>query len=214
MKIVAVMPIKLVNERCPGKNIRLLGGKPLLRYELDSLLQTGLCDEIYVYCSDDAVVNYLPDSVIYLKRPKELDSPTSNFSQIFESFMGVVNADIYVYAHATAPYIKTETIQQCIDMVRSGKYDSAFCAEKLQDYLWKNGEPINFDATCVPRTQDLEPIYKETSGVYVFKKYVFEKFHRRVGITPFIKEVTLKEAIDIDTQEDFRIAEMFVNKLV
>ena len=42
MKVVAIMPIKLHNERCPGKNTRLLGVKPLLQYELDALKETGL----------------------------------------------------------------------------------------------------------------------------------------------------------------------------
>lgn len=44
MKVVAIMPIKLKNERCPGKNTRMLGGKPLLQYELDNLKKTELCD--------------------------------------------------------------------------------------------------------------------------------------------------------------------------
>ena len=85
------------------------------------------------------------------------------------------DADIYVYAHATAPYITVQTMQQCIEAVQSGKYDSAFCAVKIQDYLWQDGEPLNFDAANVPRSQDLKPIYRETSGVYVFTKEVFEK---------------------------------------
>lgn len=205
------MPIKLNNERCPGKNIRLLGGKPLLQHELDNLKATGLCDSIYVYCSDETIVPALPEGVNFIKRPKELDLPTSNFSQIFTCFMNTVDADIYVYAHATAPFISIETMKQCIEAVTSGEYDSAFCAEKLQDYLWQDGEPLNFDATNVPRTQDLKPIYKETSGVYVFKKEVFEKYHQRIGIKPFIKEVTFKEAVDIDNPEDFNLAEIMMN---
>ena len=211
MKIVAIMPIKLKNERCPGKNTRLLGGKPLLQYELDSLKATGLCDSINVFCSDSAVVSVLPEGVKFMQRPKELDLPTSNFSQIFTCFMNTIEADIYVYAHATAPFVSVETMKQCIDAVKSGEYDSAFCAIKLQDYLWKNGKPLNFDATNVPRTQDLEVIYQETSGIYVFKKEVFEKLHRRIGIKPFIKEVTFKEAVDIDNPEDFDLAEILVN---
>ena len=210
MKIVAIMPIKLNNERCPGKNIRLLGGKPLLQHELDNLKATGLCDSIYVYCSDETIVPALPEGVNFIKRPKELDLPTSNFSQIFTCFMNTVDADIYVYAHATAPFISIDTMKQCIEAVKSGEYDSAFCAEKLQDYLWQDGEPLNFDATNIPRTQDLKSIYKETSGVYVFKKEVFEKYHRRIGIKPFIKEVTFKEAVDIDNPEDFDLAEVMM----
>lgn len=211
MKIVAIMPIKLKNERCPGKNTRMLGSKPLLQYELDSLKETGLCDSINVYCSSEDVVPYLPDGVNFVKRPEVLDLPTSNFSQIFETFMGEIDADIYVYAHATAPFIKKETMEQCINAVKSGEYDSAFCALKLQDYLWQNGEPLNFDATNVPRTQDLTPIYQETSGVYVFTKDVFRNKHRRIGDKPYVSEVSFKEAVDIDNPEDFLLAEKIVD---
>lgn len=211
MRIVAVMPIKLKNERCPGKNIRMLGSKPLLQYELESLKETCLCDEINVFCSDVAVVPYLPEGVNFLPRPKELDLPTSNFTQIFSCFMAERDADIYVYAHATAPFVTVETMKQCIEAVKSGKNDSAFCAVKLQDYLWKDGKPLNFDATNVPRTQDLEPIYQETSGVYAFTKEVYEKYKRRIGMKPFIKEVSFREAVDIDSPEDFDLAEVMLN---
>lgn len=211
MKIVAIMPIKLNNERCPGKNTRMLGKKPLLQYELDSLLQTGMLDSVNVFCSSEDVVPFLPEGVNFVKRSEELDLPTSNFTQIFTAFMNECDSDIYVYAHATAPFITVETMKECIEAVKSGKYDSAFCAVKLQDYLWKNGEPLNFDATNVPRTQDLEPIYQETSGVYVFTKEVFEKHHRRIGMNPFIKEVSFKESVDIDNPEDFDLAEALVN---
>ncbi len=214
MKIVAIMPIKLKNERCAGKNTRLLGDKPLLQYELDSLKRTGLCDSINVYCSDDAVVPFLPEDVYFIKRPKILDLPTSNFTQIFTCFMNVIDADIYVYAHATAPFITVETMTQCINAVISGEFDSAFCALKLLDYLWQDGEPLNFDATNLPRTQDLKPIYQETSGVYVFTKEVFLKFKRRIGVKPFIKEVSFKEAIDIDNPEDFNLAQVMLNVIM
>ena len=133
--IVAVMPIKLTNERCPGKNTRTLGNKPLLQHELDNLKATGLCDSINVFCSSEQVIPYLPSGVNFVKRPKHLDLPTSNFTQIFSLFMERNDADIYVYAHATAPFITVDTMRQCIEAVKSGEYDSAFCAIKLQDYL-------------------------------------------------------------------------------
>lgn len=211
MKVVAIMPIKLKNERCPGKNTRLLGTKPLLQYELDNLIATHLCDSVNVYCSDEAVIPYLPQHVNFIKRPEVLDLPTSNFTQIFDSFMTAVDADIYVYAHATAPFITVQTMVECIEAVKSGKFDSAFCAVKLQDYLWKNGEPLNFDASNLPRTQDLEPIYQETSGVYVFTKAVYETYRRRIGKNPYIKEVSFKESVDIDEPEDFELADALVD---
>jgi CMP-N-acetylneuraminic acid synthetase len=211
MKIVAIMPIKLKNERCPGKNTRILGNKPLMQYELDNLKKTSLCDDINVFCSSEDVIPFIPEGVKFIKRPDYLDLPTSNFNQIFSCFMEQIDAEIYVYAHATAPFITVETMRQCIEAVKSGEYDSAFCAVKLQDYLWQDGEPLNFDSSNLPRTQDLKPIYQETSGVYVFTREVFQKYHRRVGIKPFIKEVSFKEAVDIDNPEDFELAEVLVD---
>ncbi len=211
MKTVAIMPIKLNNERLPGKNTKILGNKPLLQYELDNLIATKLCDSIYVYCSSEQIKTYLPKGVDLLKRPEFLDLPTSNFTQIFENFMKEIDADVYVYAHATAPFINVETMEECIKAVKSGEYDSAFCASKIQDYLWLDNKPMNFDATNLPRSQDLKPIYRETSGVYVFTKNVFIKLKRRIGIKPFIKEVSYKEAVDINNLEDFDLAEALVN---
>lgn len=211
MKVIAVMPIKLNNERLPGKNTMFLGEKPLLQHQLLAMQQTGLADEIYVYCSDEAVCPYLPDGIRFLKRPAELDLPSSNFTQIFSAFSSIVPAEIYVYVHATAPFITQRTMIECIQAVCSKEYDSAFCAVKIQDFLWKGGEPLNFDAANIPRSQDLEPIYRETSGVYVFTRGVFETYHRRIGKKPFIKEVSFKEAVDINNPEDFRLAEAMVN---
>ncbi len=211
MKTIAIMPIKLNNERLPGKNTMLLNGKPLLQHQLIAVCETKLIDDVFVYCSNEAICKYLPFGASFLKRPEELDLPTSNFTQIFGTFAKSVPADIYVYVHATAPFISVETIAECINAVKSGEYDSAFCATKIQDFLWKDGEPLNFDAQNIPRSQDIEPIYRETSGVYVFTKEVFEKYRRRIGKKPFIKEVSFKEAVDINNPEDFRLAEAMAN---
>lgn len=211
MKTVAVIPIKTDNERLPGKNTKLLGDKPLIYYIQRNLLSAAGIDEIYVYCSDITIRDYLLPGVKFLQRDPVLDLPTSNFTQIFSAFMAEKDADIYLYAHATAPYVKTETIEECLDAVKSGKYDSAFCASKIQDYLWKDGNPLNFDAADLPRSQDIEPIYRETSGVYVFTKYVFDTLHRRVGNSPYIKEVSLREAVDINNPEDFLLAEKLLD---
>ena len=87
--------------------------------------------------------------------------------------MKIVDAEIYVNAHTTSPFAKPETIEECVDMVASGKYDSAFCAERLKTFMWQDGNPINFDPDNFPRTQDLPLIYGETSIAYVFTKDSF-----------------------------------------
>lgn len=210
-KLVAIMPIKLQNERLPGKNTKSLGDKPLIQYALESLEQVEEIDEIYVFCSDKEIKQYLTPKVRFLERPKVLDAPTSNFSQIFEAFMKCVSADIYLYAHATAPFITPKTIRKVLHNVSEGGYDSSFTAEKIQDYLWMDNKPLNFDATNVPRSQDIPPIYRETSGVYAYTKEVFEKYHSRIGGYACPVEVSMKECVDINYPDDFKLAEVFLN---
>ena len=154
-KITAVVPIKLNNERVPGKNTKILGGRPMISYILQALLDCNRCDEIYVYCSQESIIPYLPDGVKFKKRPENLDLPTANFTQIFEQVLVDLPSDIYVYAHATAPFLKADTIRECIQAVADGPYDSSFTATKIQDFLWMNGKPLNFDACNLPRSQDL-----------------------------------------------------------
>lgn len=205
------MPIKLNNERLPGKNTKLLGDIPLIQYQLKALEESGEFDSINVYCSSEEIRNFLPDGVTFVKRPEYLDLPSSNFNQIFTSFIDEVDSDIYVYAHATAPFVSVDTIKECVEAVKSGKYDSAFCAVKIQDYLWFEGKPMNFDATNLPRSQDLKPIFRETSGVYVIPKEMYQKYGRRVGEQPYIKEVSFKESVDINNPEDFSLAQALLH---
>ena len=205
------MPIKLNNERLPGKNTKLLGNKPLIQYQLKALEKSGQFESINVYCSSATITDYLLESSTYVERPNYLDLPTSNFNQIFSEFITTIDADIYVYAHATAPFIKVDTIVECVEAVKNGKYDSAFCAVRIQDYLWSDGQPMNFDASNLPRSQDLKPMYRETSGVYVIPKSTYQQYGRRIGMNPFIKEVTFKESVDINNPEDFDLAEALLN---
>ena len=210
MKVVAIVPIKLINERLPNKNTRNLGGDPLIYYCQRELKQVVGLDAIYVYCSSNEIQSFLLPGVKLMIRDQRLDSKSTNFTQIFMSFRNEVEADIYVYAHATAPFITAATIQTELDAVVSGKYDSAFCAERIQDYLWQEGKPLNFNPENIPRSQDLPTIYRETSGAYVFRKEIFDNMKRRVGANPYVHEVTKKEAVDINTETDFRLAELFL----
>jgi len=211
MKIIAVVPIKLNNERLPSKNTKLLNGKPLLLYCLETLLSVDEIDVCYVYCSNEKIKALLPSRVAFLKRSPELDLPASNFSKIFAEFSSEVKADIYVYAHATAPFVRAQTIKREINAVLGGEYDSAFCAERIQDYLWLNGDAVNFDPVNIPRSQDLPIVYRETSGVYVFTRTVFDIRHSRIGVNPLIVEVGRREAVDINTMNDFYFAEIMLN---
>lgn len=207
MKVVAMIPIKLNNERVPGKNIKKFeDGTPLMSLIQKACLGAKKVDEVYVYCSNGDVKDYVEPGVKYLERPGFLDSSAVNCNDIIREFMKEVHADIYVVSHATGPFTKSESIDECVEAVASGEYDSAFLARKLQEFLWQNGTAMNFDIQNFPRTQDLTPIYSEAPGAYVFTKETFVKYDRRVGIHPFIKEISEIESRDIDYPDDFDIA--------
>ena len=86
-----------------------------------------------------------------------------------------------------------------------------FVQQRYKTFYGKIDKPLNFDSKNLPRSQDIEPIYRETSGVYVFTKEVFNKLNQRIGEHPFIKEVGYKEAIDINEEADFKLAEAMLN---
>lgn len=207
MKTVVLLPIKLNNQRVPGKNIkRFSDGTPLMALIQQACLRSQKVDEIYVYCSNPDVKEYILPGVKYLQRPDFLDTDQANSNDIIREFIKTVDADIYVETHATGPFTTAESIDACIEAVASGNYDSAFLAKKIQEFLWQDGTAMNFDIQHFPRTQDLKPIYSEAPGAYVFTRETFEKYDRRVGMKPYIHEISEIESRDIDYPEDFEIA--------
>ncbi len=214
MKTAAVVPMKLNNRRLPQKNIKAFtNGEPLCRYILSTLLKVEGIDEVYVYCSDEVIKNYIPEGVKYLKRSASLDLDTTKMNEVLECFARDVPADVYVMTHTTAPFISAESISKGLRAVLSGDYDSSFAVKKLQDFLWQDGKPFNYQLDNIPRTQDLPPFYEETSGFYIYRSEIIDHMHRRIGNTPYLVEVGEIEAIDIDEPEDFEIADAVYNKL-
>lgn len=207
MKVASYIPIKLNNQRTPGKNLKQFDdGTPLCKFMFDTISKVRGIDERYCFCSDEIIKNYLPANVFFLERSKSLDTSETQCHEIISSFLSKVDADIIVLTHVTCPFIRTETIEKCIDAVKNGGYDSAFSAEKMQDFLWMDGKAINFNPAYAVKTQDLPIVYKESVGCYVFKKEMFLESNRKVGFNPFIVEASKIETIDIDYPEDFELA--------
>lgn len=216
MKTVAFIPIKMNNERTPGKNTkRFYNGKCILEIIQETLMKVKGLVEVYVFCSNDAIKEYIIDGVKFLKRPEFLDTKTATPNDIINEFMKLVDADIYMVSHATSPFVSVEHFEECINAVVSGEYDSSFTAEKIQKLLWTNDNtPFNFDPENVPRTQDLEPIFDEVSAAYVFAKKTFLKYNRRIGINPHLTIVSGVECVDIDYPEDLQIAEAVYKEII
>ena len=213
MKVVSFIPIKLNNQRLPGKNLLPLNGRPTCEYIFDTINSIDDIHEKYVYCSDELIKKYMPAGLTFLKRGTYLDGFQIKGLEIIDSFIKDVDADIYVLTHVTQPFTKPESIRKALEKVIGGEYDSAFSAVMLQDYMWMNGKPFNYDVKDIPRSQDLKPIYMETGAFFIFRKEVFTKLGQRIGNNPFIYVIDRFEAVDIDTREDFLFAQVVAKYL-
>lgn len=208
MKTVAFVPIRLNSQRVAGKNLRLLAGEPLMCHILRTLTCVEAIDEVYVFCSDETIRPLLPTGVRFLRRSEELDRDTTLGGEIYDSFTTQVEADLYILAHATSPFIRAETIGEALLKVTSGQHDSAFSAEKIQTFAWYEGQPLNYSLDNIPRTQTIEPVYIETSAFFIFSRAMWCERRRRIGDRPYMAVTDRIEGLDIDYPEDFAMAEL------
>lgn len=212
MRTVAFITIRLNSQRLPNKNILPLGDHPLSWYICNTLLHCHTIDEIYIYCSEERIMDYIPQDprLIFRRRERWLDGDQIRAQDTYQAFVSEVDADIYVAALTTAPFIKAGSIDIGVSKVQSGEYDSAFSAQKIQTFAWYQGNPLNYSPESIPRTQDIDPILVETSGFFAFTKSLWMDHKRRIGFKPYIQIVDDIEAVDIDTREDFELAKLMM----
>ena len=95
-KVVSMIPIKLNSERVKDKNIRpFFDGKPLVHFISEAVSNSKYIDESYVYCSDERIEKYIPNTVRFLKRPSFFDANTYKCNDIIREFMKEIDSDIF-----------------------------------------------------------------------------------------------------------------------
>ena len=213
MSIAGFITIKMNSQRLPNKNILDLGGHPMCSYILNTLLSTDRLNSVSVFCSSDRIMRYVPDGVNLVLRDAALDADEVKGLDLFQAFARTIEADYYLLGHATAPFMTSRSVEAAISAVESGVYDSAFTAQRIQTYSWFGQSPINYNPVDMARTQDIQPILVESSGIYLFSRDLILNHRRRIGDRPFIVEVGHPECIDVDTLADFRLAEKFADQL-
>ena len=210
MKIACFIPIKGNSKRVLKKNTRLLGSKPLFRYALDTIIESKVFDDVYVDTDSDDVKRYcINNSINVIDRDPELAKDTANGNHLLEHWINIKpDYDFYFQIFITAPFIKIETIQDCVSIVQEkSDYDSVFTGCEEYVWYWFDNKPINYNPKVLPRTQDSQPIVKETTSLYGISKENFLKNKSRVGDNPKIYMVDRIEGVDIDTELDFSLAE-------
>lgn len=214
VRIVGLIPARLGTDKVPFQNIKELGGLPLVNYTVRAMNKVKSIDDIVLFASESTICNHISQGLRYryVQRPAYLDTSNAHIQNIIKEFLKTDKADIIVLWHITSPFLRPATIIDCIEKVKSAEYDSAFTALEIKKFCWFKGKPLNYSLDKpTPRTQDIFPVIVEQSHLYVFRREVFERSGQRISDRPFIKVIDHFEGFDIDTPEDFKIAELIVN---
>jgi len=214
--VVAVTIVKSQSLRVPGKNFRTLGDRPLFRWIVDAVLE---CSAVDTFVIDTDAVNELKkyelptDSRLELRRrPEALLGNHVTANALLDAIIPAYPADVYVMVHATSPFVSAVTLRRAIASynaaVHAGRADSLMAVTRYQSRFYRHdGQAVNHDPSRLQPTQDLEPWFEENSALYVFSGASFRATGSRVGLSPLLFPVPALQAIDIDTLDDWELAQ-------
>lgn len=213
MNVLGLVPMKGHSERVPGKNMRDIAGRPLFSWILDALSQASQVNEVMVDTDSDeieaAVRADFPDVTIH-RRPERLFGDTVPMHDIVASVADSATHEILLQTHSTNPLLRASTIDTAIREFKSrqGVCDSLMSVTELRSrFFFEDGRPINHDPARLLRTQDLQPVLEENSNLYVAPVHEIRESRLRIGRRPILFPIDPKEAVDIDDEFDFQLAE-------
>lgn len=203
-KIAAFFSLKGQSKRLAGKNFANLGGRPLYAWTASLMSRISQADEKYVLRNPSLTLD-LEEGVETLDKPPHLDSDDAGSNEIIQFFSEKVDADWYLYLHATAPFTSLRTVNNIINTVLSGDFDSGLSVRPEKTFGYYREKPLNFNPLSLGRTQEVEPILVENSGAYFFSRQLALK-GLRTGSYPYFCNVSWPETIDIDHLSDYQEA--------
>ena len=215
--------MKAHSSRVPGKNFRILAGKPLFRWILDELLATDFIHEVVINTDarDEIITAGLPTDetrITIRDRKLSLCGDEVSMNRIIEDDLVDTDADHYLMTHTTNPAITASTLTKAyrtyIDETKNGA-DSLFAVNRHQTRFYRrDGSPVNHDPDNLIPTQDLEPWFEENSCFYFFSKQSFLSTGARIGRNPVLFETPPLESVDIDETHDWELAELILRERV
>ncbi len=211
--LVALVPMRHHSERVPGKNYRLVAGRSLYAYILETLLACPEVEQVVVDTDSpviwEGVERQFP-SVRLIERAEHLRGSDVPTNDVIEYDIRAVPSRFYLQTHSTNPLLRPETVSRGIRTFLDSypEHDSLFSVTRLQKRLWdRSGRPLNHDPAVLLPTQDLPPLFEENSCLYLFERETFLARHNRLGHSPAMFEIPAAEAWDIDEELDLWIVE-------
>lgn len=221
MKSVAIITARGGSKRIPRKNIKPFLGKPIIEYSIEAALQTDLFNEVMVSTDDEEIAEIARKAgakVPFMRSEKtanDFATTADVVEEVLESYERIGATFSYAsIIYPTAPFVTSNSIKTAMMLLEQEKADSVFPVVKFsfppqRAMIISNGKLVpKWPENMPKRSQDLEPFYHDCGQFYCINVDSFKK-QKSIWMdntVPFIQdEINVQ---DIDTLEDWKIAEM------
>lgn len=213
MKVL--IPVRSGSERVKNKNIKPFAGSNLLSVKIQQMKAINGIDGVIVNSNSDemlAIAKSLGAEVV--KRDEYFATGSVSMNEVYKNMAENCDCDVILFADATNPLITNNTIENCIKTYFSStdKYDSLTTVSEIKQFMWKNGQPINYDKNNKPRSQDLPDIVALNHALSIIPRTLMIEKQDIIGEKPNLYKISALEATDIDTELDFEFAEYMYKK--
>ena len=216
-EIVAIIPVREGSKRIKNKNFRPFSDKnSLLSLKIEQLKKADCFNHIYV-SSDSHLAKEIADKegVEFLWRDSEMCKSTAKLYQYNTHMLETIPGNPYVaWTMVTAPlffdYKKAVKKFMCLD---NKKFDSLMAVFPFKEFLInEKGRPLNCNyGHWHLLTQELDENYTITGSIYIAGKEEQIEWKYWIGIKPYLYKISKLECIDVDYEEDFKLAELIYN---
>ncbi|WP_243075188.1 acylneuraminate cytidylyltransferase [Microbacterium sp. SS28] len=216
-EVVAIIPARGGSKGVPRKNLRRVGGVPLVARAIAAARRSGVVDRVVVTTDDPEIAAVAREwGAEVVDRPSELAGDTASSESALLHALDELSArgidvETVAFVQATSPFIDAAALGEGVRAVRERIFDSAFAAIETYGFLWSrdaasHAHALNHDAAHRPRRQDREPHFLETGAFYIVDAEEFRlaqhRFFGRIGVI----EVPEATAIEIDTPSELERA--------
>lgn len=227
MKILAIVPARGGSKRLPGKNIKILNGKPLIQWAIESALGVDDISRVMVSTDSQQIANVALESgaEVPFLRPDNLATDTSSSSVVIKHALDYYKDqgecfDFVLLLQPTSPIRNKKHIEQAIALLRSKNADAVVSVcECEHSPLWTNTLPENLsmdkfikDEIKHTRSQDLPLSYRLNGAIYLSKvSRFYEENTLFLSSNIYAYVMDSESSVDIDHELDFLLAETILN---
>jgi len=217
--VTAIIGVKEKSQRVPNKNLRKLDNKPLYSWLLDTLVSIDEITEILISIEGCSLLKKIESDyrnsnrIRVFEREEDLIGHETPMTDIINSLVKFSKTDTILNTHVTNPFLSKSSIRSAIDLFNK-EQKPVFSVNSHQSRFYdKVLNPINHNVNELKQTQDLDIMYEENSCLYIFGKKEFISNKVRIFSNSIIYPLNKIEAIDIDTLEDWEMAEIIAKGL-